>query len=252
MSLRPLRPGDDEPIRRLFRATVALGRPLAAPVADFDVYERLCLDWYLGPGRRDAAVAEQDGGVVGYVLVCTDQRAFGRWRRGAVAALLRRIGPKLATRRYDEFTDRFFRLRLRDGWELWRRAPRGTAAAHAHFNAASGARSGLVVRDFVAHVERACARAGIDAWTGEMNAPVGRRERVLERYGARIVHRARNHTLSWLAGETIERLTVVRPVGDIVRVDATPGTAPMTTAPVVAASAVEVAATRRSGLLRRR
>jgi hypothetical protein len=43
-----------------------------------------------------------------------------------------------------------------------------------------------------------------------MNALAGRRSRALERLGAMIVHRAPNHTLSWLLSQPVERLTVAR------------------------------------------
>lgn len=43
-----------------------------------------------------------------------------------------------------------------------------------------------------------------------MNARVGHRSRALERLGAIVIHRAPNHTLSWLLGQPVERLTVAR------------------------------------------
>ncbi len=222
IALRPLRSGDAPHIRRIFRDTLVLGRPLAFEVPDFDAYEDLALGWYLGAGMRGCAVAEDDGRIVGYVLVCTEQARFERWQRAAALRFGRRILPALALRRYPPQADRFYRLRLRDGWDLWRRGPRAGACAHAHVNLAAGSRDGLIIRDLVEHIDRVCADAGIDEWLGEMNAPVGRRARVLERYGNTIVSRTPNRTLSWLAGRDIERLTVVRPAGDLARVDANP------------------------------
>jgi hypothetical protein len=66
MSLRtrPLRPGDDRDIRRVFRATLAMGHPAPlGPGLDRALrpYERLCLDWYLD-GGRDAACVLTSGG----------------------------------------------------------------------------------------------------------------------------------------------------------------------------------------------
>jgi hypothetical protein len=49
---------------------------------------------------------------------------------------------------------------------------------------------------------------------GEMNARAGRRVAALSRWGAEIVSRRPNGTLSWLTGSPIERLTVVRRVSD--------------------------------------
>jgi hypothetical protein len=231
--LRPLTAADAPEVAAIFRETIALGKPLPGEVPDFAAYEDFSLGWYLGPGTPDCAVVETEDRLDGYVLVCTDPDGFERHRRRAARRFLSRVGPRLALGRYPPFAARFYRLRLRDGWELWRRARRTAPGAHAHFNVRPGARSGLLVRDFVAHVDRVCAAAGWETWTGEMNSRGGLRSRVLERYGNAIVGRSRNHTLSWLAGEEVERLTVVRPIGDITRVDADPAVTPMVGGPQV-------------------
>lgn len=233
MSLRAARPGDAAAIRRIMRSTFAMGRPLPEGIVDFDAYEDLALGWYLGPGLATSAVhITDDGAVAGYAVVCTDHAGFARWQRTAALRFLRRVVPPLLAGSYDTFTDRFYRLRIRDGWDLWRAGPR-PVGAHAHFNLAAGSRGGLVVRDFVAFIDSVCADAGVTHWLGEMNSRRGSRSRVIERYGNRIVHRSHNHTLSWLAGEDVQRLAVVRPVGDIVRVDAEPGSRPLVLGPVV-------------------
>jgi hypothetical protein len=51
--------------------------------------------------------------------------------------------------------------------------------------------------------------AGLSGWYGEINAVEGRRAKALELLGS-IVHKAPNHTLSWLVGQPVERLTLVR------------------------------------------
>jgi hypothetical protein len=58
------------------------------------------------------------------------------------------------------------------------------------------------------------AAAGFPAWFGEMNARAGRRAAALSRWGAEIVGRQPNRTLTWLAGAPVERLTVLRRVPD--------------------------------------
>jgi hypothetical protein len=47
-----------------------------------------------------------------------------------------------------------------------------------------------------------------------MNARAGRRVAAIGRWGAEIVSRRPNGTLSWLTGSPVERLTVVRHVSD--------------------------------------
>jgi hypothetical protein len=219
-------------VRGVFFDSFALGRPLAPDLPGLHRYAELALDWYFGPGAADSAVVEAESGtVVGYVLVCTDQAGFERWQRRAAARYLA-AGALVGLAPWAPAASRrFHRLRIRDGWDLLRRSPGVPVRAHAHFNLAGSARAGLVIRDMVAHIDRRCAAAGIDEWLGEMNARAGTRVRVIERYGNRIVHRAHNHTLSWLAGEPIERLTVLRPVGAIARVDAPHDAAPMVAAP---------------------
>jgi hypothetical protein len=62
-------------------------------------------------------------------------------------------------------------------------------------------------------VDEACRTAGRHAWYGEINARAGRRAAAIVRHwGADIVHRAPNHTLSRMLAEPVERLTVRRVV----------------------------------------
>jgi len=61
-------------------------------------------------------------------------------------------------------------------------------------------------------VDRVCREAGLHAWAGEVNGVVGSRHAALERVVGPVVGRRPNHTLTWLAGAPVERLTVVRRV----------------------------------------
>lgn len=207
LQVRPVRPEDDDAIRRLFTSTVVLGHPLPVAVSGFDRYSALCLDWYLGPGRVDAAVLVDGSAVVGYALVCTDPASYRRWVRRHCRSIAARFVGRAT---YGNDTGRFHRLRLIDSWDLWRRGLDGPMPAHAHLNLAQGRRAGRGGRLLVDHIDRRCRLAGLTGWFGEINAPVGHRAAGLERLGAKVVRRAPNRTLSWLTGRTVERLTVVR------------------------------------------
>ena len=101
MRARPLGSNDHGAVRAIFGSTLLLGRELPFSLPDLDRYESLCLDWYLGPGREDAAVVEaHNGRVVGYALVCTDEQAHTRWmrRRAARFAVQRRTRRQIAAR----------------------------------------------------------------------------------------------------------------------------------------------------------
>ena len=213
---RPLRSTDEPELRRVFRATIALGHPISLG-ADFDAalrpYERLCLEWYLGAAREQACVLRDGDRVVGYALVCLDPEAFARWQQRAGARFTAQVVPRLLARRYPASMRRFYRLRLRDGWDLWRHSEdRVGGLPHAHMNATTT--GGLPGRLLADHVDAAVAAAGFESWYGEMNARAGRRVAALSRWGAEIVSRRPNATLSWLTGSPVERLTVLRRVTD--------------------------------------
>jgi len=207
LAVRPIEPGDDRAVRRLFDETVGLGRPLPFAVGAYRHYQGICLDWYLGRGRVDGAVAVDGLEVCGYALVCVRPADYERWLRRRAMSFLLRSGAA-ATRRSP--SGQFLRLRIADAWYSWRDPFAAPMAAHAHLNLAPKARGGGAARMLVDHIDQRCRLAGFPGWCGEMNAPAGRRSAALQRLGAEIVHRVPNQTLSWLRGEAVERLTVVR------------------------------------------
>lgn len=209
-SVRALRPGDDATVRRLFRDTMCLGRPLPFAVPEWEAYESLCLDWYLGPGRADAGVLVDGEKITGYTLMCTDAAGHERWQRTQAALFTALVGRRLLAGPMDPDASRFLRLRLRDGWTMWRQGAVAPLPAHAHINLDSRSRVSGAGRRLADHVDRRCRLAALPGWFGEMNAVVGHRARALERLGGTVVHRAPNHTLSWLLGQPVERLTVAR------------------------------------------
>jgi hypothetical protein len=207
--IRPVTERDEVEVRRLFHETLVMGRPLPFPLADGGRYEALCLDWYLGRGRRDAAVVDAGGEIVGFALVCTDQTAFRRWVRARAARYA--LYSVLTLVRTDPRSPvaRFHRCRLRDGWVMMR-GPAPPFPAHAHINVRPHRLAGWAGLLLLRCVDERCSRAGLPGWYGEINAPVGRRASALNRVVGSVVHRAPNHTLSWLMGLQVERLTVAR------------------------------------------
>ena len=212
MIVRPLRPGDDDAVRGIFRATLGLGRPVPFPLPGLCRYERLCLDWYLGPGRADAAVVEHDGAVVGYALACTDGSAHARATRRQALRFTAWAVARLATRRLPAPARTFWRLRLVDGWLAWRHAAGGPPPAHAHVNLGRAARNTRAASLLLAHVDARVLAAGLPGWRGEVNAVRGRRRSALERVVGPVIGTVPNRTYSWLAGRPVDRLTVERTI----------------------------------------
>lgn len=210
-SVRPLEAADADPVRALFRATAALGRPLRLPEADLRAYESLCLDHYLDEDGSACAVHLTDGVVTGYAMVALDHAAYERWvrpRAGRWAA--RAVGQIVRAPRSEGAA--FHRLRLLDGAVTVVRGVAAPMPAHFHFNVGAGHRGMAAGVALAAHADAVVAAAGLPGYFGEVNVARSRpgRERALQRLGAVVVHRQRNHTLSWLAAEPVDRLTVVR------------------------------------------
>jgi len=212
VSVRPAAgEADDATIAAMFDDTVLLGAGFDRLPAGFASYRRLCLGWYLGPGRAAVGLAVGATGTpLGYALVCTDEPSATRWARRATAPTVATIALLGATGRLDRPARRFYRSRLHDlgALAVARSAP--PAAAHAHLNVGAGSRQGPATIALVAHIDDVCRRAGHRTWYGEMNERVGRRRRALERLGFAIVASTPNHTLTAALGEPVERLTLLR------------------------------------------
>lgn len=209
--IRPLRSDDVPAVRRLFADTAAVGRPLDLPARDLSVYTDLCLGWYADVDGSACAVLVEDDTVTGYAMVALDDRAHARWQRDRAVRWGVRAAGGLLTRPAG-FAAAFHRRRLLDGAVTAVRGASTVMPAHLHFNvegARRGLRGGFLL---AAHADAVVAAAGLPGYHGEVNVPVGKpgREQALVRLGARVVHRQRNHTLSWLAGRPVDRLTVVR------------------------------------------
>lgn len=209
-AIRPLRPGDALEVRRIFRATIVLGRPLDLPYADIVSYERLCLDWYLTAGRDHARVVEQGGEVVGYLLACLDQSAWEAWSRRRAVRWAARSLWRLATGRLSADARRFARLRIEDGLDTWRNAPPPPFPAHAHLNLYPHVRAAGTGHRLAAVMDEMVEAAGLDGWYGEINVPQGGSLEALEREGAVVVHRMPNRTFSWALQVPVHRAMVAR------------------------------------------
>lgn len=221
--IRPLRVADLPAVRRLFRDTIALGGPLPFALPGLAAYEALCLDWYLGPGREAAAVLADGDDVRGYVLVCLDGPAYRRWAVPAALTWAAGAAARGLTGGLRGPAATFVRLRVVDGVAAWRGGPPEPAPAHAHVNLARGARRGAGFR-LAGHVDRTTAAAGLPGWYGEINARAGRRALAVEHRQGHVVHRAHNRTLSWLVGEAVERLTILRRLAELSPADLAPAT----------------------------
>lgn len=216
-TLRPYRAGHASDVRRIWRATLAMGAPVAFSGQVVDHYEALALDWYLDPanheaGRADAVVVEQDEAVRGYALACLDEGHFSRW---ATRRALRWGVRALATLPAQPPDVRMFvRLRVRDGLHAWRHQVPAPFPAHMHLNLDPEFRGGGIGHRLVGWMDRRVEAAGHDGFVGEVNVPVGGSVRAIEAAGARVVDRVPNRTFSWLLGVPVDRCVVARALAE--------------------------------------
>jgi hypothetical protein len=210
MEVRHYTSADEPEVRRIFRHTLSLGRPLPFMMSRMDAYERLCLGWFLNQGAGDVGILDDGGNVRGYVLVCTDLGSYYRWAARATLRWSAETAVQLAAGRLRGDAGQFHRLRLQDGWLALRHAPPAPMPALVHLNLDRSARAGLSGLALTRFADERCRAAGRPGWFGEINAREGDRVAALRVIGLRMVHRQPNRTLSWLLGEPVERLTVVR------------------------------------------
>ncbi len=214
MLIRPLQESDDAEIRRLFLDTIALGGPTPFPLSRADEYAHVCLGWYLTEGRASATVAVDDHGrVVGYALVCVDPTRHARWSSRATAVFVIATAWAAITGRLSPSSRHFYSKRARDSLGLWRGRRTAPMPAHAHVNLRRDARFSGAARRLCGHVDDVVRAVGAPGWCGEVNSEQGQREGPLRRLGLDTLDRRPNHTLTWLVGRPVIRLTVVRRPG---------------------------------------
>lgn len=203
---------DQDGVRRLFLETFAMGSPMPFVPYRFDLYCSMSLDWYLDEGH--VVVAKEDGEVVGYAMLCPNEKRLNRWLLPRAIRLLVVVVIGVVAGRVDSPSRRFYWLRFRDSLRivLGRRSGTEGVGAHVHLNVARAYRSGSVAARLLEAIDQVCRDLGVEKWLGEMNAMPRTRRRALGRLFGDLVDEQPNLTFSWLAGSTVSRLTFRRRV----------------------------------------
>lgn len=210
MIVRALERPDVGAVHELCRDTLMLGDPVPFSLAHLDVYVRMCIGWYVGPGREFARVAiePETGALIGYALVCLDGRSQRRWAARASAGLASRVAVSALRGSLDAPSRKFYRARLRDAVALSRSA--ATVSPHAHLNVARDHRQTVVARLLRDAIDDVCRAHDRDHWVGEINTRMGRRGAALQHLGFELDDRTPNQTLTELIGRPVDRLVVRR------------------------------------------
>jgi hypothetical protein len=204
--------GYEDQIRELFWQTLTIGDPLSFDLTCSKQYEALGLNWYLTSGSRDGVVALVDEKVAGYCLVCLDGVSFRRAQRSQLFKLAGCVLIALVTGRINSKSRLFYWHRFRDSLTIMRtrKVLPANIDMHVHLNVVSGYNDGSISLRLRAHADNVCISSGSSAYFGEMNS-IGKRRTVgLRRVGGEIIDQSSNRTFSWLTGQDIHRLTMVR------------------------------------------
>ena len=204
--------GYEHAVRKMFWETITIGHPLKFDLNCARQYENLGLSWYLNAGSQDCAVALVDNEAVGYCLVCTDAESFERSQKKLLARLSICGLFVLLTGRINSESRRFYWYRLRDSVAIMRTRKHlpTDVHMHAHLNIHYSRHDGSISRRLRDHADAVCKAHGASAYFGEMNAVGGKRIVSLRRVAGEVVSDSTNHTFSWLTGQDIHRLTLIR------------------------------------------
>ncbi|NBY62094.1 MAG: hypothetical protein EBQ54_07330 [Actinobacteria bacterium] len=204
--------GREHLVRELFWSTLTIGEPLKFELNCAKQYENLSLDWYLSNGAAACAIAMIGDKPVGYCLVCTDHESFERSQKRLFVRLMLACVATLLSLRMNAKSRRFYWYRLKDSFTIMttrKDLPRDVTL-HAHLNVHHSHHDGSVSLKLRSHADWVCHQSGARGYFGEMNAVGGKRIVSLRRVGGAVVANSKNHTFSWLTGQDIHRLTLVR------------------------------------------
>lgn len=203
-------------VRAIFRQTFFIGRPLETKLDNYEMYESLCLDWYLNhhPEGSSVCIDRQTNVVVGYVLVCTMPADYAEWLKKSAQRLFRKNFFHLLTLRMSRQGFQFYFRRFLDAMTVnGSRHRLGIEnSPHVHMNLLPSVRSGAIALHLLSFADDQCRQVGFESWIGEINSFSGRRSRAVERFVGDVIHVAPNRTASYFLGQKVERLTVLRTV----------------------------------------
>ena len=205
-------------IRRIFQQTFFMGKPFLQDIDNFSLYEGMSLDWYLNESPECSAVfvETQSEQVVGYVLVCTRPADYNAWINREARKVFFSNFFSFVTFRMSRNGIHFYSRRVVDALLVSRRRKSTNISElpHVHMNLLPSARSGILALQLLSFADDVCRRSGNSLWVGEINAPIGKRRKAIEKFVGEVIDSVPNRTSSFFLGTQVRRLTVRRYVSD--------------------------------------
>ena len=205
--IRSYRASDREDVRRLCCQTGFLGEPIDPVYEDRELFADFLTTYYTDHEPESAFVIEIDGELHGYLLGC--RKPLRNQLYSFQQNLVLGFRALLRYRRYNERSRLFVRWVLSHGWREVPAAPRRTP--HFHINLLPDARKMATTRALFSAYFAYLYRHGERRVYGQIVTFESRRgEKMFERYGFKVLNRARITKYESFHSESVYLSTVIK------------------------------------------
>jgi ribosomal protein S18 acetylase RimI-like enzyme len=207
--IRPYTPADRPAVRAICADTGFLGQPIDAVFEDRELFADYLTSYYTDAEPEATFVCELDGEVKGYAMGSRFPRRKAAYEARHLPLLVARGLWRYVTWPYNAASRRYVRWIVTEARRENPHTP--PDMAHFHFNVRPEARSVAATADMVDRVLRHFADCGEKQVYGQIVVRDGRRgERLLQRFGFRVVDRREITKYRALHPGKVELCTIVK------------------------------------------
>ena len=206
-SIRSYRPSDRSAVRRLCCQTGFLGEPIDPVYEDNELFADFLTTYYTDHEPESSFVLELDGEICGYLL--GSRRPLFNQLYSFQQNVVLFCRALLRCPRYNQYSRRFIRWMVSHGWREVPAAPRRTP--HFHINLLPEARKVSTTRALISAYLSYLYRCGEKRVYGQVVTFESRRgEKMFERYGFKVLNRAKITKYKAFYPESVYLSTVIK------------------------------------------
>jgi hypothetical protein len=206
-SIRSYRPSDRSAVRRLCCQTGFLGEPIDPVYEDNELFADFLTTYYTDHEPESSFVLELDGEIRGYLL--GSRRPLFNQLYSFQQNVVLFCRALLRCPRYNHYSRRFIRWMISHGWREVPAAPRRTP--HFHINLLPEARKVSTTRALISAYLSYLYRCGEKRVYGQVVTFESRRgEKMFERYGFKVLNRAKITKYKAFYPESVYLSTVIK------------------------------------------
>ena len=206
-SIRSYRPSDRAAVRRLCCQTGFLGEPIDPVYEDHELFADFLTTYYTDHEPESSFVLELDGEIRGYLL--GSRRPLFNQLYSFQQNVVLFCRALLRCPRYNQYSRRFIRWMVSHGWREVPAAPRRTP--HFHINLLPEARKVSTTRALISAYLSYLYRCGEKRVYGQVVTFESRRgEKMFERYGFKVLNRAKITKYKAFYPESVYLSTVIK------------------------------------------